>query len=173
MIKVVAQLFPDKADIQRAFKDIPLSARIVARRDDMLSSNIEDQLDQDIRKSEFVSLALDESIDITGSAQLCIFIRYVFENSIMKEELLDLVSLPKTTTGQDISDALIEVLKKHHVPLDKISSIATDGAASMVGKNKGAIALLRKPTYCLILKRIIVYCTNNLFAQNTLQLKTL
>ena len=42
----------------------------------------------------------------------------------MKEELLDLVSLPKTTTGQDISDALIEVLKKHHVPLDKISSIA-------------------------------------------------
>ena len=26
MIKVAAQLFPDKADIQRAFKDIPLSA---------------------------------------------------------------------------------------------------------------------------------------------------
>ena len=143
MIKVAAQLFPDKPDIQRAFKDIPLSARTVARRADMLSSNIKDQLNEDIRKSEFVSLALDESTDITGSAQLCIFIRYVFENSI-KEELLNLVSLPKTTTGQDISDALIEVLKKHHVPLDKISSIATDGAASMVGKNKGAIALLRK-----------------------------
>ena len=45
----------------------------------MLSSNIADQLDEDIRKSEFVSLALDESTDITGSAQLCIFIRYVFE----------------------------------------------------------------------------------------------
>ena len=145
MIKVAAQLFPDKPDIQRAFKDIPLSARTVAWRADMLSSNIKDQLDENIRKSEFVSLALDESTDITGSAQLCIFIRYVFENSIMKEgRLLDLVSLPKTTTGQDISDALIEVLKKHHVPLDKISSIATDGAASMVGKNKGAIALLRK-----------------------------
>ena len=110
----------------------------------MLSSNIKDQLDEVIRKSEFVSLALDEYTDITGSAQLCIFIRYVFENSIMKKELLDLVSLPKTTTGQDISDALIKVLKKHHVPLNKISSIATDGAASMVGKNKGAIALLRK-----------------------------
>ena len=110
----------------------------------MLSSNIEDQLDDDIRKSEFVTLALDESTDITGSAQLRIFIRYVFENSIIKEELLDLVSLPKTTIGQDISDALIEVLKKHHMPLGKISSIATDGAASMVVKNKGAIALPRK-----------------------------
>ena len=136
MIKVAAQLFPDKVDIQRAFKDISFSARTVARRADMLSSNIEDQLDDDIRKSEFVTLALSESTDITGSAQLCIFIRYVFENSIMKEESLDLVSPPKTTTGQDTSDALIEVLKKHHVPLDKISSIATDGAASMVGKTK-------------------------------------
>ena len=89
-------------------------------------------------------MALDESTDITGSVQLCIFIRYVFENSIMKEELLDLVSLPKTTTERDISDGLIEVLKKHHMPLGKIFSIATDGAASMVVKNKGAIALPRK-----------------------------
>ena len=112
-------MFPDKADIQRAFKDIPLSARTVARRVDMLSSNIVDQLNENIRKSGFVSLALDESTDITGSTQLCIFIRYVFENLMMKKELLDLVSLPKTTTGQDMSDALIEVLKKHHVPLDK------------------------------------------------------
>ena len=86
MIQVAAQLFSDKEDIQRAFKDIPLSARTVARRADMLSSNIEDKLDEDIRKSEYVSLALDKSTDITGSAQLCIFIRYVFENSIMKEE---------------------------------------------------------------------------------------
>ena len=35
MIKVAAQLFPDKADIQKAFKDIPLSAMAVARRADM------------------------------------------------------------------------------------------------------------------------------------------
>ena len=40
MIKVAAQLFPDKADIQRAFKDIPLSARTIAQRADMLSSNM-------------------------------------------------------------------------------------------------------------------------------------
>ena len=57
----------------------------------------------------------------------------------MKEELLDLVSLSNTTTGQDISGALIEVLKKHNEPLDKISSIATDGAPSVVRKYKGAL----------------------------------
>ena len=111
---------------------------------------------------------MDESTDIAGCAQQCIFIRYVLENSIVKEELLDLVSLSNTSTGQGISGVLIEVLKKHNVPLDRISSIATDGAPSMVGKHKGAIALLRKPTYCLILKHIIVYYTNNRFAPNTL-----
>ena len=62
----------------------------------------------------------------------------------MKEELLDLVSLPKTTTRQDTSDALIEVLKKHHVPLDKISSIATDGAASMVAKKQRSNCITKK-----------------------------
>ena len=40
VIKVAAQLFPDKADIQRAFKDIPLSARTVARRADMCDETL-------------------------------------------------------------------------------------------------------------------------------------
>ena len=78
----------------------------------------------------------------------------------MKEKLLDLVSPPKMTTGQNISDALTEVLKETRcaVPLDKISSFATDGAPSTVGKNNGAIASLRKTNllsdfkahYCLL-----------------------
>ena len=86
---------------------------------------------------------MDESTDITGCAQLGIFIRYGLENWIVKEELLNLVSLPNTTTGQDISGALIEVLKKH-MCLERIFLIATDRAPSMVGKYKRAIALLRK-----------------------------
>ena len=93
-------------------------------------------------KSQFVSLALDECTDVTGCVQLYIFIRYVLKNLIVKEELLDLVLLPNM--GQDISGVLIKVLKKHNAPLDRISSIATFEASSMVGKYKGAIALLRK-----------------------------
>ena len=79
----------------------------------------------------------------------------------MKDELLDLVSLSNTTTGQDISGALIEVLKKHNVPQDRISLIATDRAPSMVGKYKKAIAFLRiinllsdfKAYHCLLNQR--------------------
>ena len=104
------------------------------------------QLDEDRSKAQFVSLVLDKSSDITGCARLCIFIQYVFESLIMKKELLQLVLLPKTTTGQDISHVLFKNLQKHNVPyrlqnlqkhnVDKISSIATDGTPSMIGKTK-------------------------------------
>ena len=77
IFKTAAKLFPDKPDIQRAFRHIQLSARTVARRVDMLSGSIQEQLDQDIAKSQFVSLVLNESTDIAGCAQLCIFIRYI------------------------------------------------------------------------------------------------
>ena len=45
MIKIAAQLFSDKPDVQRVFKHIQLSTRTVARRGDMLSGNIQEQLD--------------------------------------------------------------------------------------------------------------------------------
>ena len=41
MNKTATQLFPDKLDIQTAFKDIKLFARTVAQRVDMLSGNIQ------------------------------------------------------------------------------------------------------------------------------------
>ena len=85
----------------------------------MLSGNNQKQLYQDIAKSQFVSFALDKSTDITGRAQLCIFIKYVLQNSTLKEELLDLVLLPNTTTRQYISGALLKVLKIHNAPLDR------------------------------------------------------
>ena len=110
---------------------------------DKLSKSIQVQLGEDISKAQFVSLALDQYIDITGCAQLSIFIQYVFESSFMKEELLDLMSLSRTTTRQDTSNVLIteyyRILQRHNVTIKKISSITTDGAPSMFGKNKGAI----------------------------------
>ena len=57
-------------------------------------------------QKQFVSLALNECTDITGWAQLSILIWYVFVSSLMKEKLLDLISLPRTTIRQDISNVL-------------------------------------------------------------------
>ncbi|GFX03396.1 uncharacterized protein TNCV_4634081 [Trichonephila clavipes] len=54
-----------------------------------------------------------------------------------KEELLGLLPLKDQTLGEDIANAVIECMDKHHIPLDKNVSISTDGAKSMTCVRKG------------------------------------
>ncbi|GFS69276.1 HTH La-type RNA-binding domain-containing protein [Trichonephila clavipes] len=53
------------------------------------------------------------------------------------EELLGLLSIKGQTRGENIANAVIECMDKHHIPLDKIVSISTDGAKSKTGVRKG------------------------------------
>ncbi|GFX58062.1 transposable element Tc3 transposase [Trichonephila clavipes] len=57
-----------------------------------------------INSAPFISLCLDESIDITKPARLAVFARYCVGN-IIKEELIAITSLLTTTKGTDICTA--------------------------------------------------------------------
>ncbi|KAH0808349.1 hypothetical protein GEV33_014442 [Tenebrio molitor] len=61
-----------------------------------------------------------------------------------KEELLGLLPLKGRTRGEDTANAVIECIEKHHIPLDKIVSISTDGAKSMTGVRNGFVAILKE-----------------------------
>ncbi|KAK9722970.1 hypothetical protein QE152_g19439 [Popillia japonica] len=54
-----------------------------------------------------------------------------------KEELLGLVPLSGQTRGEGITNAVQKCLEDNKIDLNKIVSIATDGASTMIGKNKG------------------------------------
>ncbi|GFW11328.1 general transcription factor II-I repeat domain-containing protein 2 [Trichonephila clavipes] len=45
-----------------------------------------------------------------------------------KEDLFGLLPFKGQTGGEDIANAVIECMDKHHIPLDKTVSISTDGA---------------------------------------------
>ncbi|GFX33123.1 protein ZBED8 [Trichonephila clavipes] len=60
------------------------------------------------------------------------------------EELLGLLPLKGQMRGEDIANAVIECMDKHHIPLDKIVSISTDGAKNMTGVRKGFVAILEE-----------------------------
>ncbi|GFU71401.1 uncharacterized protein TNCV_2584721 [Trichonephila clavipes] len=60
-----------------------------------LAENVTDQQKNDINSAPFISLCLDESIDITKSARLAVFARYCVGN-IIKEELIVITSSLKT-----------------------------------------------------------------------------
>uniref|UniRef100_A0A8D8SJW9 General transcription factor II-I repeat domain-containing protein 2B n=4 Tax=Cacopsylla melanoneura TaxID=428564 RepID=A0A8D8SJW9_9HEMI len=81
---------------------------------------------------------------MTDTAQLAIFIRGVDENFTIHEELAALYPMKETTRGEDVFLSLKEVLQKYGLKFNNLAGIATDGAPSMVGKNEGLVALIRK-----------------------------
>ncbi|GFW09550.1 uncharacterized protein TNCV_3996561 [Trichonephila clavipes] len=80
----------------------------------------------DINSAPFISLCLDESIDITKSARLAVFARYCVGN-IIKEELIAITSLLTTTKGTDSYTAVRNSLAAKEIDLKKVVSVTTDG----------------------------------------------
>lgn len=99
------------------------------------------ELENDIDKCKFFSLQLDESTDISDTAQLCVIIKMVFNDFTTKEEFLMLLPLKGRTQGKDIYDAFINFASGSQLPLKKLAAIITDGAPAMVGNKNGFVAL--------------------------------
>ncbi|XP_074033766.1 general transcription factor II-I repeat domain-containing protein 2-like [Leptinotarsa decemlineata] len=87
---------------------------------------------------------LDESTDISSTAQLLIFIRGVTQDFEVLEELFGMCSLKGQTKRVDILNVLLDESSKTDLDLSKLSGVATDGAPSMIGVNFGLVTLLKK-----------------------------
>lgn len=134
-------LCPDK---KKLFEGISLSPNTVASRIIDLATNVEKQLTETTKKFEAFSIALDESTDVTDTAQCAVFIRGVDSNLNLMEEFLELIPLKSTTTGRDIFQVLEKCIEKHGLSWDKLVSMATDGAPAMISQNVGVVGLTKK-----------------------------
>jgi len=152
----------------KAFQNISLTRNTVAERITELACNLSNQIKIKIPTFEYFSIACDESTDIGGTAQLAVFFRACDMEFNIFEELLEIIPMFDTTTGEDVFVSVIELLKKYDLPLEKLSSVATDGAPSMTGKNKGFVERLQKKaneyvehkfhkTHCIIHQEVL--CT--------------
>ncbi|GFW56968.1 general transcription factor II-I repeat domain-containing protein 2A [Trichonephila clavipes] len=106
-----------------------------------MAENVSDQQNNDINSTPFISLCLDESIDITKSARLTVFSRYSVGNVIL-EELIAITSLLTTTKGTYVCTAVRNSFAEKEIDLKKIVSATTDGAPNMLqGSNKTVIVM--------------------------------
>ncbi|XP_025418956.1 zinc finger MYM-type protein 6-like, partial [Sipha flava] len=119
-------------------KTIPLSNDTISRRINEMSTDVHNQIVQNLKSSEYFSIQFDESTDVTNLAQFLCFVRYECDGTI-KENILFCKSIPGHATGQGLFELFIEITKNENLDWNKCISVCSDGARAIIGKNSGLI----------------------------------
>ncbi|GFY30172.1 general transcription factor II-I repeat domain-containing protein 2 [Trichonephila clavipes] len=127
--------FKNKTEILGAINMLQLSARTATRRIELIASNLEAKLANDVETCEFFSIQLDESTDAVDTAQLAILVKMVFDDFSTKEEFMKILPLTARTQGKDIFSLFKKFAIENKLPLKKLSSITTDVARAMTGSS--------------------------------------
>ena len=130
--------FKNKDAIIKRIEELPISSNTAKNRVMAMNANIASKLRKDLAGCDFFSICLDETTDITSSARLAIFARYSSGHE-MYEELLSLETLSSNTTGKDICEIVVNMLRERNIDMSKIVSVTTDGAPNIVGRNVGFV----------------------------------
>ena len=132
-IQTSETLFDDKQrdKIIDKVKQIPLSDSTAMRRTELLAKDLVLQLDEGMKSAPCISLAIDESTDITDNAQLMVFARY-YDGSKKKlmQDLFGVVALKGRTQGKDIYKALKSMIESRSIKMKPIISLTTDEASA-------------------------------------------
>lgn len=121
MLAVVDEIIIDpkiKDSVASSIKKVPLSDTSTLRRVDLLAKDVCEKLLDNLRKAEFMSIAVDESTDATDVAQLCIYVRF-YDGVCFREELLGLIPLERHTTGEVLFQNIVAFFDEHNLDLQK------------------------------------------------------
>lgn len=136
LLTAVEEICPDKLPF---FNAISLSANTVARRTEDLGKNFAHQLKDACKDFEWFSIAMDESTDVTDSAQVLLFVRGVNSEFKITEELADVHSMESRTTGVEIFAKINETICNLGLDFKHLKGVTTDGGKSMCGTKTGVV----------------------------------
>ena len=111
---------------------------------DAVNETVEEMVLSDINASTFIGLIIDESTDITIHKKLNVYVKCL---SVLENEpiyhFLDCVNVVDGKAETIVNEIKILMTEKQ-IPMEKISSLASDGASVMTGKHNGVGAKLRR-----------------------------
>jgi hypothetical protein len=178
MLEVGNALFENKKDLVDALRHIPLSTSSSTRNTEVLGEESFKTLKETLAATDCFALALDESCDITDTAQLIIFVRYLdTTHEQFHDELLTTLPMTGTTTGDDLYKATMGYFEKIGLDMKKVISVTTDGASAMIGCRKGLVQRLSSDPKCnvnlisyhCIIHQSVLCCTLNPNLQSIMQ----
>lgn len=107
--------------------------------------NLKEQLLVKLRMSACFGIQLDESVDVSGEAQLLVvYCRFPdTSTSKMTEHMLFCDSVGVQTTGKSIFTKLEEFFNAETLQWKNCVVVTTDGAAAIVGRHKGLNAFIK------------------------------
>ncbi|KFD65047.1 hypothetical protein M514_22764 [Trichuris suis] len=136
-------------------KSIPLSNNTVQRRIDEMGKNVEETLCNFLKSTKF-SLQLDESSLPGNEAILLAYVRFIKEEDLA-QEFLFARELVMDSKGKSIFQVVEGYFKEKEIPLANVISVATDGAPSMVGCQRGFISYLKKVVPNVLAIRCVIH----------------
>ena len=149
---VFKNICPEKLKI---LNNISLSRQTITRRTCDIADDLSLSLTEKIKAFQYYSIAIDESTDISQTAQLAIFIRGI-DNDFL---VTDIYPMQGRTTGEDIFLAMKKVFKKFNLTYNRLISITSDGGSSMIGKKMGVVSRLENEMAENNLSLIKLHCS--------------
>lgn len=143
LFKIVERFFG--TDSARKTDTIPLSDTTMSRRCILVATDLKEQLLEKLRLCNQFSIQLDESVDVSGEAQLLVYCRFPdTSTNRMSEHMLYCGPVGIRTTGECIFKTLEEFFTVENLKWENCVAVTTDGAAAMVGRHKGLNAFIRE-----------------------------
>jgi len=123
---------------------------------EIMSLNLQRELVQSIKKSEYFSIIADSTTDISSTEQFSLCIRYVDSNFEVHEVFTGLYNTPDSK-ALTFFDTIKDILIRFTLSTSNLRGHCFDGAANMSGKLNGVKKLIEnvQPKSCF------VHCSNH------------
>lgn len=148
-----------------------LSHEITSEIGSILSNEVLKSLVNRLKDSQYYSVIIDETSDVSQHEQVSICFRFVSGEDFKINELFFGFYKTESTTAEQLMNILMDVLTRFSLNIESCRGIATDGAANMTGAFSGLQAKVRESEP----RAIHIHClahSLNLVAQEAMQNET-
>ncbi|XP_022177819.1 zinc finger MYM-type protein 1-like [Myzus persicae] len=109
-----------------------------------------------INEAGCFSILCDETLDVSGTEQLSMCVRYVDQNNQLREDFLCFLPV-YDLTGENLTRIILEECEKLGLDLNKLIGQGYDGAGNMSGQFNGVQSRIRQ----LYPKAVFVHCASH------------